>query len=374
MHLDRRAAIKATALSLFGAAMYEGTIPNTRGQLSHDGLASLAASCGMKVGVSSSTGRFLQFVFGPFLHANFNMVTPPLKWTSLRPSPGEYAFTEADQQFAYASKHGLSIHGHNLCWNASNPPWFDSVLTKHNARGYLTNYIHTVVGRYRGRVDSWDVVNEPIALWNNRPDGLRKGPWLDLIGPEYIDIAFHTAQEVDAGCLLTLNLNGCEEQNSYGDQVRASSLSLVRALLKRGVPVQAVALESHIDAPWKPRDAGHINFIRGLRDIGVVVYISEFDVNDTGIQGNEEQVKAAVAQSYCDYLTDFLTAGPLNRLTFWSVSDLSNWYDAIAVTKPRWRRADGKQHHPGLIDDKFVPSPAYDAVHKVLTTSCSGGR
>ena len=374
MYLDRRSALKAGALSLLGAAMYESSLRETWAQLSPDGLAVLGAGCGMKVGVSSSTGRFLQSVFGPFLQANFNMVTPPLKWTSLLPTPGEYAFAEADQQFAYASKHGLAVHGHNLCWNTSNPPWFGAVLNKQNAREYLTNYIQTVVGRYRGRVDSWDVVNEPIALWNHRPDGLRTGPWLDLIGPEYLEIAFHTAREVDPACLLTLNLNGCEEQNSYGDQVRASSLGLVKALLKRGVPVQAVALESHIDAPWKPRDSGHISFIREMRDTGVVVYISEFDVNDTAIQGDEEQVKAAVAQSYRDYLTDFLAAGPLNRLIFWSVSDLSNWYDAIAVTQPRWRRPDGKPHHPGLIDGKFRPNPAYGAVHTVLTINRSGGR
>jgi endo-1,4-beta-xylanase len=316
----------------------------------------------MKVGIQCGSGRFYQPVLGPFLRANFNLVTAPLKWTSLRPSPDRFDFTEADQQFVDAKKIGFAIHGHNLCWNASNPAWFDSVLTRQNAREYLANHIMTVAGRYRGKVDSWDVVNEPIATWDHRDDGLRTGPWLDLIGPEYLDLAFHTAAAADPTALRTLNLNGCEDQTAAGVATRAASLALVKALLQRGVPLQAVALEAHIDGPWRPRDREYIRFLRSLHDTGIEVYVSECDVNDLAIVGSPSQVEAVVAATYRDYLADVLAALPIQRLIFWSMSDQ---YQGEAA-QPRWRRPDGQPHHLGLTDTNFNPNPAYDAVHKLL--------
>jgi endo-1,4-beta-xylanase len=293
------------------------------------------------------------------------MFTAPLKWTSVHPAPDTYDFSEADRQFVDAKTYGLAIHGHNLCWNTGNPSWFDSALNKQNARDYLTGHIQTVAGRYRGKVDSWDVVNEPIATWNHRSDNLRTGPWLDLIGPEYIDLAFHATQSADPATLRTLNLNGCEDPRT-GAATRAASLTLVKALLKREVPLQAVALEAHIDAPWRPNNTAYINFIRELRDLGVEVYMTECDVNDTAFAGTDAQVENAVAQTYRDYLADVLAAGSLKRLIFWSMSDRFDWYGDLAAGQPRWRRADGRPHHLGLTDTNFAPNPAYYAVSDLL--------
>jgi endo-1,4-beta-xylanase len=210
------------------------------------------------------------------------------------------------------------------------------------------------------------VVNEPIWLWSKRPDHLRTGTWLDLIGPEYIDLAFHTTQAVDPSCLRTLNLNYCEDQSSNGDKIRTASLNLVKTLLKRCVPLQAVALESHIDGPWRPGDSAFLNFLRALRDTGVQVYISECDVNDTAISGTPDQVEAAVALTYFNFLEDVLSVIPVRRLIFWTASDRFDWYGSLAATQPRLRRADGREHHLGLTDVNFVPNPAYHSVREAL--------
>jgi len=356
-----------TGTTAIAGALVHTSLASTMSHRSSTGLASLGAARGMKVGIQSSAGRFSQWVLGEFLRDNFNMITPPLKWTSIRPKPDQYEFVEADREVAFSKAHELAIHGHNLCWNGSNPAWFSSVLSKQNARDYLNDYIKTVVGRYRGQVDSWDVVNEPIAIWNHRPDGLRSGPWLDIIGPDYIDLAFQATQGADPSCLRTLNLNGCEEQSSSSvEQVRITSLNLVKTLLKRGVPIQAVALEAHLDAPWRPNDVAYLDFLRSLRDTGLQVYISELDVNDTAIPGPASHVEDAVAQTYSSYLKDVLSVIAIERLIFWSCSDRFDWYGSLAETQPRWRRADGQLHHLGLTDLNFSPNPAYYAVCKVL--------
>lgn len=373
MRLDRRDVTKTGILALLGVFARNG-VGSPPKWMRSKGLASLGAECGMKVGIQASVGRFTQPELGPFLQDNFNMITPPLKWVHLRPTADRYDFIAADHEIAYSNSNGLAVHGHNLCWNDSNPAWFGSVLNPQNAREYLASYIRTVVGRYRGKVDSWDVVNEPIWRWSKRPDRLRTGTWLDLIGPEYIDLAFHETQAADPACLRTLNLNGCEEQSSNGAQVRAASLNLVKTLLKRGVPIQAVALESHIDGPWRPKDHEFLDFLKTLRDTGLQVYISEFDVNDTAISGSPSQVEAAVAQTYSSYLTDVLSVTAIHRLIFWSASDSFDWYGALAVTRPRWRRADGRAHHLGLTDVNFVPNPAYDSVCETLLANLRGSR
>ena len=134
------------------------------------------------------------------------------------------------------------------------------------------NILRDILRQWQGviaaKVDSWDVVNEPIATWNKRADGLRTGPWLDFIGPEYLDLAFDATRAADSSALRTLNLNGFEDQTAAGEATRAASLDLVKALLKRGVPLQAVAVEAHIDAPWRPNFTAYISFIRDLRDAG----------------------------------------------------------------------------------------------------------
>jgi endo-1,4-beta-xylanase len=103
--------------------------------------------------------------------------------------------------------------------------------------------------------------------------------------------------------------------------------------------------------------------------MGIDVYVSEMDVNDTAVAGSEAQVKAVVAQTYRDYLFDVLSAIRLKRLIFWSMSDRFDWYGALAATQARWRRPDGRPHSLGLTDQNFAPNPAYYSVLAALSTN-----
>jgi len=215
-------------------------------------------------------------------------------------------------------------------------------------------------------VDSWDVVNEPIRVNAKRPDGLNPGPWLNLLGPEYIDIAFATLAYVDPDALRVLNLDNTEQAWAPSDRTRAASLELVRSLLQRGVPIQAIGLESHLEAPLPALNSARTQFIQELKAMGVEILLTEIDVNDTSVQASDSERRQLVASYYGDYLRDVLRIAKPKRVIFWSLTDRNNWYDCAAAHNSLYARSDGELHFPGLFTSDLNPSPALDAVRNTL--------
>jgi endo-1,4-beta-xylanase len=136
-----------------------------------------------------------------------------MKWVVLRPAPDKYSFEEADSIVAFAERHNMKMRGHNFVWHQQLPDWFSTTVTKKNAKQFLEDHIRTVGGHYKGKIHSWDVVNEAVLPEDGRPDGLRKSPWMELLGPDYIDIAFRAARQADPHALLTYNEYGVEYDN-----------------------------------------------------------------------------------------------------------------------------------------------------------------
>jgi endo-1,4-beta-xylanase len=329
----------------------------------------IGATCGLKVGFST-TAAGLQYspaAYIAFVQANFNLLTPQneLKWAATQPSQGVYNFTGADYLLAFCQKNGMALRGHNLCWNSANPAWLTSALTVSNAESILVNHINMVAGRYAGQIDSWDVVNEPISVWENQPGGLSSGPWLSVLGQEYIDIAFHTAAAADPLALRVLNLHEVEMASDTTSKV--ATLNLLDALLKRGVPVQAVGFESHIDIGSSIDLMVLDTFVQSIRSLGLQVLITELDVNDSKVNGSFAERDAFVAEMYEAYLNIVLPAADPQRLVFWSITD-NSWMDAMCEDKdPEYERADGLcDHRPGLIDSSWQLKPAYAAVAAAL--------
>ena len=220
--------------------------------------------------------------------------------------------------------------------------------------------------RYKGQIASWDVVNEPIGIWENRPDGLRLGPWLDLLGPEYIDIAFHAAKNADPMPLRVLNLNGAERQDGFGERTRAATLTLIQQMLKRGVPVQAIGVESHLKAPYAVNYTPFLRFVSQIRELGLRVLVTELDINDIDVQGDAARVKSVVASSYANFLTSVYPVAQPKCIIFFTPTDRYNWYDILAKTEPTYRRSDNAPHHAGLRDADLKPSPALMSVRAAI--------
>jgi len=265
----------------------------------------------------------------------------------LRPTPDTYDFSSGDAAVSWAGRHGLAFRGHCLVWWNALPNWFQSYVTAANAKQVMTEHVTRVVKHFAGRVYSWDVINEPI-YHDNRPDGLRRKPWLDFIGPEYIDIAFHTAHAADPGARLVLNECFIEHDTPAEKQRRAALLGLATRLKRTGVPITEVGIQGHLRGNTALDRPGMTQFLKQIQDLGLGIMITELDVDDTEVAGPD--VDRVVATKYGEFLD--LMMPYVKVITFEQLIDDPGLP----------RRADGLPHRPNLFDDHYQPTPAYRSV------------
>lgn len=314
------------------------------------------------------TGRALA------LH-HFASVTPEnvLKWERVHPRPGRYTFRLTDRFVELAEANDMHVVGHTLVWHRQTPEW---VFTDHDGRpvgrdtllARMRDHIHTVVGRYRGRIDGWDVVNEALA-----EDGtLRPSPWLEIIGPDYIAKAFEFAREADPGAELYYN-----DYSLPNPAKRAGAVALVRDLLEAGAPIDGIGLQGHYRLDW-PSIEQVDTAIAAFADLGIRVMVTELDIDvlPRAVSGDEAEVglrvpyrkeldpyaqgltpaaQAALAARYADLFGVFLAhRGAVDRVTFWGVHDAMSWLNDWPVR--------GRTSHPLLFDHEGVPKDAFRAV------------
>jgi len=282
-----------------------------------------------------------------------------MKWDALRPAPGVFDFADADYLVDFAEKNDMKLRGHTLVWYRALPGWFHDTVFKGNAQQVLTEHIATVAGRYAGRMHSWDVVNEAIDPNDQRLDGLRKTVWLDLIGEDYIEIAFRAARQADPSALLTYNDYGIEMDNYASDQKRAQVLLLLRRLKARNVPLDAVGIQSHLPAETltsSTKYSGVAHFIAEARGMGLQVFITEMDVSDSAIQGDQRERNRAVAQTYSDYLQVVLADLAVKAVLTWGISGRHTWLNS---EQPR---ADHSALQPLPFDGEYRTLPAFFAM------------
>lgn len=280
-----------------------------------------------------------------------------MKWGPLRPTPTTYFFTDADELMAFAAKHKMKVRGHNLCWHAQLPTWFHSTVTKENAQQFLVDHISTVAGRYRGKIRAWDVVNEAVQVSDGRPDGLRNGPWLKLLGPEYIDIAFHAARKADPHALLTYNDYGIENESDDDAKKRAAVLALMRGMKERKTPLDALGIQSHIHAGGS-FGSGLRDFMNSARDMGLKIFLTELDVNEDKLPYDDvARGDQAVADTYRDYLTLTLANPSVTDVLTWGFTDKYTW-----LAGGFRRKNPNHPQRPLPFDANYQPTPAFFAI------------
>jgi endo-1,4-beta-xylanase len=281
-----------------------------------------------------------------------------LKWDSLRPTPDTYNFASADWLCNFAQQHQMEFRGHTLAWNKALPSWFNSHATSENARQLLLGHIATVVGRYAGKIHSWDVLNEAVNWSDKRPDGLRASPWLDRLGPDYIDMAFHAAAEADANALLVWN--EIHMEFNWAQPNREALIQNIQTRIKRGVPIQAVGLQSHIWASVPSYGSEFLVFLRRLADMGLRILITEMDVTDSDIAADVATRDNLVSKNYYDYLSAVLSHTSVISVLTWGLSDR---YTYLSKYKPR---KDGFLVRPLPLDSNLKPKLAWNAIARAF--------
>lgn len=287
-----------------------------------------------------------------------------MKWAGLRPTAESFDFAPADRLMRFASLTGSRVRGHNLCWHEALPKWFATTANKDNARKLLVEHIQTVAGRYRGQIHSWDVVNEAVNPKDGRADGLRTSPWLELVGPDYIELAFQTAGAADPGAKLTYNEYDIELDTPEQVEKRGQVMLLLRRMKARGIPIHAVGVQSHLKADGPLPGAGLVTFIRDAAKLGLEVYVTEMDVNTRAIEGGPEAQDGAVARVYRDYLGRVLAEPNVPLALTWGITSAHSWLNQIK--QPWTERADGTRQRPLPFDDELRPTPAFLAIRDAI--------
>jgi GH35 family endo-1,4-beta-xylanase len=344
------------SLWLFAAALLL-TTRTTSAQESTDTLRGLASELNFYVGAAVGTYNLTDAAFSETLSREFNMLTPEneAKMCSLQARRGVFDFNKLDQLMDFAAQYDMTVRGHTLVWHNCLPDWVaNGNYTRDEAIGLLRDYIMTVVGRYKGRIPIWDVVNEAIA--DNAQ--MRDTPWRHFIGDDYVEMAFRFAHEADPDALLFYNDYNADGINAKSDAIYA----MVQDFVARGVPILGVGLQAHVMAgDIKPggrisTDSVAQNIAR-FGELGLQVQITEMDSKYPG--ETSSFILERQANDYRNLLDACLSNPACTAFVVWGVTDKYSW-----LRSPRWY--DNPDVQPLLFDDDYAPKPGYFAMLDVL--------
>ena len=319
--LSRRAAL-AAPLALAAMTRSFATEPSS--------LAEAAAGRGLLFGASIGDEAFADADYADLYRRETRIVTTDvaLKFDWLRPDRDHFTFERADAIVAAAKSAGKQVRGHTLMWNDRAPDWLRG-LSNAELERVFDEHIDTVVARYVGKLHSWDVVNEPFWPMQGEKGGWRQGPWFSAFGPSYVERAFRRARAVDPAVRLAVNEAQCENDHDWGRSIRPLFKGLVEDLLHKGVPLEAVGFQSHLQPQW-PRDfAAFADYASQFGKMGLDVYLTEFDVNDQSLPDDPAKRKDAVAAIGGEFLRQALKIDRLKALVTWQLADRYSWYRAV---------------------------------------------
>ncbi len=287
------------------------------------------------------------------LTREFDMLVPENAWKFqyVHPTRHNYDFSQVDALMAFAKSNNMQMRGHPLAWHHLIPSWVEKGnFTRDEWMAILREHIQTLMGRYRGQIPIWDVVNEAI----NRDGSLRDTIWLRHIGPEYIDLAFRWAHEADPQARLFYCDYGTEELGQKSDAV----YDLVRGLLQRGVPVNGVGFQAHLGLSYAPKLEPLAENFQRLGELGLEVQFTELDVKVQDGTGSWEKRLAEQAKVYAGLLQTCLQAKSCTAFTTWGFTDRYSWIGDLT----------GLGEAPLLFDKSYRPKAAYKAIQQVLSS------
>jgi len=298
-----------------------------------------------------------------------------MKSINLQPREGEFNFADADKFVEFGERNGMWITGHCLMWHSQLPRWFcvdenGANVSPEVLKARMKSHISTVVGRYKGRIHGWDVVNEAIL-----EDGsYRKSKFYEILGEEFIPLAFQYAQEADPGVELYYN-----DYNEWYPGRIETVVRLIKTLKARGIRIDAIGMQGHIGMDG-PSIAEYEAAIQAYTKAGVNVMVTELDLSilpsprrgigadlSTNIEYQKEfnpyteGVPDDVMQGWTNRMLDFfklfLKYPEMTRVTLWGVSDGGSWKNGFPVR--------GRTDYPLLFDRNHKAKPIVAEIIKL---------
>ncbi len=298
----------------------------------------------------------------------FNAATPEniMKAERLLSAWGKYDFSQADRFVEYAEKNKIAVNAHTLIWHSQMPAFARRIQSVDSFRTFFSELIKTVAGRYSGKVQSWDVVNEAL----NEDGTLRKSPFLNKLGDNYIVDAFKLTSEVAPGTDLYYNDYNNEQPNK-----RAGCIAIIKKIQQAGVKIDGVGIQGHWHVgkvPFKDIEESILQYAA----LGVKVAFTELDIevlprNFTGaevsmrmkadassnpyVNGLPDSIQKQLADDYAQLFKLFLKhRDKISRITFWGVHDGQSWLNNWPIP--------GRTNYPLLFDRAGKPKPAFYSV------------
>lgn len=300
----------------------------------------------------------------------FNSITPEniMKSMFVQPTKGNFQFDLTDKYVSYGEKHNMFIHGHTLIWHSQLAPWMSEIKDGSEMKAFMKNHINTVVSRYKGRINSWDVVNEAL----NEDGTLRKSIFLNTLGESYLIDAFKLAATADPKVDLYYNdYNLCEPAK------RTGAVKLIKTLQENGAKIDGIGMQGHWQLD-KPSLEEIEKSIVTYSNLGIKVAITEFDINvlqnPWDIVGADVNQKAAASEKmnpYPNNLPDSIQVklaeryeaifkiflkhkDKISRVTLWGAHDGQSWLNDWPI--------EGRSNYPLPFDRNLEPKKAYFSI------------
>lgn len=309
--------------------------------------------------------------------SEFNSITPEnsLKWMFLQPFPNKFNFGAADKYVELGIKNNMHIVGHALVWHNQLADFMKTTGSRSEFKKHVENHINTVVSRYKGKIDAWDVVNEAF----NENGSLRPSVFKNQMGDNYIEDVFKLAETADPDADLIYN-----DYNLYKPAKRAGVLKMVKKLQENGTKINAIGVQAH----WRLNSPSLMEIeqiILDISDLGVEVMFTELDVtvlpnpwelvgaevtqNFSKFEGDPKMdpypkalpksVEKQLAKRYEDIFKLFIKhQDKISRVTFWGVMDKHSWLNDWPIK--------GRTNYPLLFDRNYQPKKAYNKLINLI--------
>ncbi|MFI7515557.1 endo-1,4-beta-xylanase [Micromonospora echinofusca] len=331
----------ALASVVVGLSVAAATMAVASGANAGTTLGASAAEKGRYFGAAVAAHKLSDSTYVGILNREFNSVTPEneMKIDATEPQQGQFTFANADRIVNHARSRGMKVRGHTLAWHSQQPGWMQN-MSGSALRSAMLNHVTQVATYYRGKIDSWDVVNEAFA---DGSSGARRDSNLQRTGNDWIEAAFRAARAADPGAKLCYNDYNTDNWTHAKTQ---AVYNMVRDFKQRGVPIDCVGLQSHFNS-GSPYPGNYRTTLSSFAALGVDVQITELDIEGSG---------TTQATTYRNVVTDCLAVTRCTGITVWGIRDTDSW------------RASGT---PLLFDGNGNKKPAYDATLEALNAGTS---